>query len=63
MHRLSEEQIIKLLFETIELYNKYRYVYGREEKVAKYAAACQSLSNLKEKKKKKPARTAVAVKV
>jgi hypothetical protein len=55
VYRLAEDQIIKMLFESIEFYQKYNLIYG-DEKSAKYAAACRTLANMKERKiKRKPA--------
>jgi hypothetical protein len=53
-YRLTEEELIKLLFTTIDHYNKYRLIF-RDDKTARYAAACQSLTQFKEgRNKKKP---------
>jgi hypothetical protein len=46
VYKLKEEQLIKLLFEAFELYQKYLVQYGGDVKCAKYAAASQTIALL-----------------
>jgi hypothetical protein len=46
VYKLKEEQLIKLLFESFELYHKYLLQYGGDVKCAKYAAASQAIAML-----------------
>jgi hypothetical protein len=59
--KLSEAEIIRLLFTAIENFQKYSQVYG-DEKSARYAAVCQTFAALKDcGPTPKPARPSIEV--
>jgi hypothetical protein len=56
VYKLQEEQLIKLLFESFDLYQKYLTQYGGDVKCAKYAAASQVISLLAGQQLHKPSK-------
>jgi hypothetical protein len=46
VYKMREEQLIKLLFDSFELYQKYLVQYSGDVKCAKYAAASQAIARV-----------------